>query len=120
MEELIDIGKYRSFIADTTLVKKSGKLKRIVGMILEGDGPAVAVGSICTIFPLSGKAPVQAQVVGFQDNKTLLMPLGDILGVEPGSTIEVTEETPSFSVTPHLLGRIIDGLGNHSDSFHII
>ena len=115
MEELIDIGKYRSFIADTTLVKKSGKLKRIVGMILEGDGPAVAVGSICTIFPLSGKAPVQAQVVGFQDNKTLLMPLGDILGVEPGSTIEVTEETPSFSVTPHLLGRIIDGLGNPLD-----
>ena len=115
MEEVIDIGKYRNFIAETSLVKKSGKVKRIVGMIVEGDGPPVAVGSICIIKPINGKAPVQGQVVGFQDNKILLMPLGDIYGVEPGSVIESAEETPTFSVTPHLMGRVIDGLGNPLD-----
>ena len=115
MEETIDIGKYLDFISETRLVKKSGKVKRIVGMILEGDGPPVAVGSICTIIPISGKVSVKAQVVGFQDNKILLMPLGDILGIEPGSIIEATEENPTFSVTPHLMGRVIDGLGNPLD-----
>ncbi len=111
MQTSIDISKYRSFIADTRLVKKSGKVKRIVGMILEGDGPPCAVGATCIIFPLSGRDPVKAQVVGFQDNKTLLMPLGDIFGIEPGSKIEAEEDSPSFSVTPTLIGRVIDGTG---------
>ncbi|MFQ5673954.1 MAG: FliI/YscN family ATPase [Nitrospinales bacterium] len=115
METVIDLKKYRSFIADTSLVKKSGKVRRLVGMILEGDGPASPVGSLCRVVPRSGKTPIQAQVVGFRDNNTLLMPLGDIFGIEPGSIIETTEEFPSFNISPHLLGRVIDGLGEPLD-----
>jgi flagellum-specific ATP synthase len=115
VEASIDLSKYRSFIANTRLVKKSGKVTRIVGMILEGDGPPCSVGATCSIFPLSGKDPVKAQVVGFQDNKVLLMPLGDIFGIEPGSKIEAEEDSPSFSVSPNLIGRIIDGAGEPID-----
>jgi len=115
MDTVIDLKKYRSFITDASLVKKSGKVRRLVGMILEGDGPASPVGSLCLVVPRSGKAPIQAQVVGFRDNNTLLMPLGDIFGIEPGSTIETTEEFPSFNVSPQLLGRVIDGLGDPLD-----
>jgi flagellum-specific ATP synthase len=54
-------------------------------------------------------------VVGFRDNKTLLMPLGDIYGIAPGCTIEVTEEQPSFSVSSEMIGRVLDGNGKPID-----
>lgn len=111
MEDTIDLSKYRAFIDHTSMVKKSGKVKRVIGMVIEGDGPAASVGSLCLVSPRTGKAPVQAQVVGFRDNKTLLMPMGDIFGIEPGSIIETTEESPSFNVSSRLLGRVIDGMG---------
>ena len=115
METTVDLKKYRSFIENTALVKKSGRVRRLVGMILEGDGPASPVGSLCRVISHSGKESIQAQVVGFQNNNTLLMPLGDIYGIEPGSIIETAEEFPSYSVSSNLLGRVIDGLGDPLD-----
>ena len=81
MEDTIDLKKYASHIASSTLVKKSGRVKRVIGLILEGDGPAVSVGSLCAIHSRKGNPPVDAQVVGFRDNCTLLMPMGDMVGI---------------------------------------
>ena len=105
MEATIDLKKYSSFIDKTNFVKKTGRVNRIVGLILEGDGPAVSVGSICTIYP-NNRSPIQAQVVGFKDKNILLMPLGDIIGIEPGSVIESREEYPTYKVGNALIGRI--------------
>mgnify|MGYP002630535955 CR=1 FL=1 len=110
MEATIDLKKYSSFIEKTDFVKKTGRVNRIIGLILEGNGPAVSVGSICTIYP-HNRPPVQAQVVGFRDKNTLLMPLGDIIGIEPGSIIEATEESPTYKLGDALIGRVIDGNG---------
>ena len=110
MEATIDLKKYSSFIEKTDFVKKTGRVTRIIGLILEGNGPAVSVGSICTIYP-SNRPPIQAQVVGFRDRNILLMPLGEIIGIEPGSIIESTEEFPSYKVGNALIGRVIDGNG---------
>ena len=110
MEATIDLKKYSSFIEKSNFVKKTGRVNRIVGLILEGDGPAVSVGSICTIYP-NNRPPIQAQVVGFKDKNILLMPLGDIIGIEPGSLIESREEYPTYKVGNALIGRIIDGNG---------
>ena len=114
MDAVIDLKKYNSFIAKTDFVKKTGRVNRIVGLVIEGDGPAVSVGSLCNIYP-SNRPTIQAQVVGFQDKKILLMPLGDIMGIEPGSIIESTEEFPAFQVSNALIGRIIDGNGEPID-----
>ncbi|SVD08909.1 uncharacterized protein METZ01_LOCUS361763, partial [marine metagenome] len=108
MKEAIDLKKYSSFVDTCSLVKKTGKLNRIIGLLIEADGPGVAIGSICTI-KSQIRPPVKAQVVGFRDNRTLLMPLGDIFGIEPGCVIEASEEQPSFSVSPEMLGRVLDG-----------
>ncbi len=110
MGPLIDLKKYSSFINKTDFVSKTGKVNRVIGLVLEGDGPAVSVGSLCTISP-SNRPPIQAQVVGFRNQSTLLMPLGDIIGVEPGSTIEVIEEYPAFKVSIGMVGRVLDGNG---------
>jgi flagellum-specific ATP synthase len=58
---------------------------------------------------------VLAQVVGFRNNQTLLMPLGDFDGIEPGCVIEATEEQPSFGVSSEMIGRVLDGNGNPID-----
>ena len=104
MEETIDLKKYRSFIENTSFVRKTGKVNRIIGLILEGNGPAASVGSICTIYPGNDRPPVEAQVVGFRDNHTLLMPLGELIGVQPGSIIESADEYPTVNVSPKLIG----------------
>ncbi|PIP73321.1 MAG: flagellum-specific ATP synthase FliI [Nitrospinae bacterium CG22_combo_CG10-13_8_21_14_all_47_10] len=110
MNTVIDLKKYSTFIKKTDFVKKTGRVSRIIGLVIEGNGPAVSVGSICTIYP-NNRPPIQAQVVGFQNRSTLLMPLGDILGIEPGSIIESTEESPTYQLSQALVGRIIDGNG---------
>ena len=110
METTIDLKKYNRFIEKNNFVKKTGRVNRVIGLVLEGNGPAVSVGSICTIHP-NNRAPVQAQVIGFREKNTLLMPLGDINGIEPGSIIESMEEYPTYKVGKALIGRIIDGNG---------
>lgn len=115
MENTIDLKKYSAIIADTLLVKKCGRVSRVIGLVVEGDGPAVSVGSLCTIYPRKGKTPVDAQVVGFRDKCTLLMPMGDMVGIEPGSMIELKEDAPTFNVSMGLLGRVIDGTGKPLD-----
>jgi len=114
MEDTIDIKKYRSFVETSSFVKKTGKISQIIGLLIESNGPGVSIGSICTI-QSKNRPPVEAQVVGFRDNKTLLMPLGDIYGIAPGCTIEVTEEQPSFSVSSEMIGRVLDGNGKPID-----
>ncbi len=115
MIKTIDLKKYHSQIDTTSFVKKKGKVSRIIGLILEGDGPAASVGSLCTVYPLGNCPPVEAQVVGFRDSRTLLMPLGEIIGIEPGSVIESKEDYPTFNVSPNLIGRVIDGTGEPLD-----
>jgi len=114
MKEAIDLEKYCSFVGTSSLVKKTGKLSRIIGLIIEADGPGVAIGSICTVNS-QVRSPIKAQVVGFRDNRTLLMPLDDIYGIEPGCVIEATEEQPSFSVSSKMIGRVLDGNGKPID-----
>lgn len=115
MEDTIDLKKYRSFIENSSFVRKTGRVNRIIGLILEGNGPAASVGSICTIHPGNNRPPVEAQVVGFRDNHTLLMPLGELIGVQPGSIIESEDEYPTVNVSPKLIGRVIDGNGRPLD-----
>ena len=110
MEATIDLKKYNSFIEKTDFVKKTGRVNRVIGLVLEGNGPAVSVGSVCTIYP-NNRPPVQAQVIGFRDKNTLLMPLGEMIGIEPGSVIESMDEYPTYKVGNALIGRIIDGNG---------
>ncbi len=61
---------------------------------------------------LFGAEPIDAEVVGFKDGKTLLMPLGDLRGVGIGSKIVSKKQAVNTVVGDNLLGRVIDGLGN--------
>ena len=110
----INFEKYRSSLAGTKAVRLHGKVTQVVGLVIEGYCPDTSVGAICEIKPLVGD-PIPAEVVGFRNNKTLLMPLGELRGVGLDSLISVRRDNASLGVGPLMLGRVIDGLGNPID-----
>ncbi|GFO58593.1 flagellum-specific ATP synthase FliI [Geomonas silvestris] len=110
----IDLSRYLKVVQGAKPVRFHGKVTQVVGLVIEGYCPETAVGSLCDVHS-EGADPIPAEVVGFRDNKTLLMPLGELRGVGLGSLISVRREKAALGVGPELLGRVIDGLGEPID-----
>lgn len=110
----LNLMKYRLALKNTKPVRLHGKVTQVVGLVIEGYCPDTSVGAICEIKPVEGD-PILAEVVGFRNNKTLLMPLGELRGVGLDSLISVRRDNASLGVGPLMLGRVIDGLGNPID-----
>ncbi len=96
-------------------VKQMGRVVKIVGLTIESLGPQVSVGDACMITSVKNHKKVLAEVVGFKDNRILLMPLDDMEGIGPGSHVESIGHPLKVSVSNQLLGRILDGLGKPID-----
>jgi flagellum-specific ATP synthase len=111
---MIDLSRYLPVVDAAKPVRFHGKVTQVVGLVIEGYCPGAAVGSQCEVHS-DGGAPILAEVVGFRDNKALLMPLGELRGVGLGSLISVRRVNAALGVGPALLGRVIDGLGNPID-----
>ena len=96
-------------------IRLRGKVNHMVGLVIESNGPPVSVGELCEIRNTGLSDSVDAEVVGFRDNKVLLMPLGPVDGVGPGSTVAASREPFSVRVGEDLLGRVLNGLGRPID-----
>lgn len=114
-ETLFDIEKYLGSISAADPIRLSGIISTIIGLTIESTGPASSIGELCLVENQNSGCCVEAEVVGFKGNKVLLMPLGEIQGVAPGSTVTATGEPFSVAVGEELLGRILDGLGKPID-----
>lgn len=90
-----------------------GAVSDVRGLVVEGTGPFVPVGSNVTIH--SGQSEMAAQVVGFKKQNILLMPYGEIQGLAPGATITATSTSGDVLVSNGLLGRVVDAMGNPID-----
>lgn len=104
-----------AILDDVNTIKVMGKVTRIIGLVVEGFCPNSSIGSLCQITPLDGKKPVFAEIVGFQNHRALLMPLGDLRGLGPGSLISIVRESATIKVGNNLLGRVIDGMEKPHD-----
>jgi flagellum-specific ATP synthase len=102
-------------IDDMDTVKINGRITRVVGLVMEGLGPGSSVGEFCHVYPKDDGVPIQCEVVGFSDDKILLMPLGEVRGIGPGSKIVAKKNSVAVSVGRKLLGRTLDALGNPID-----
>ncbi|PID77215.1 MAG: flagellum-specific ATP synthase FliI [Deltaproteobacteria bacterium] len=92
-------------------IKVWGKVTRIIGLVVEGYCPNASIGSLCKISPLDKDGePIFAEVVGFRDLRALLMPLGEVRGLGPGSLIRVVRDSAAIRVGSGLLGRVIDAM----------
>ncbi|MEK7286227.1 MAG: FliI/YscN family ATPase [Nitrospirota bacterium] len=108
------IDSYIDQIEMLDLMPSRGRISNVVGMILEGFVAHCVLGDICEIESAHNK--VLAEVVGFRDNKVLLMPLSELTGVGPGGAItRLGSEASSVPVSEALLGRVLDGLGRPID-----
>jgi len=92
-----------------------GKLVRMVGLTLEATGCQAAIGSRCHITAPSG-ASVEAEVVGFADERLFLMPIGSVHGLTPNALVIPVPGDTEVEVGDALIGRVIDGAGRPLDS----
>jgi len=91
-----------------------GRLTRIVGLTLEAVGCNVALGDHCEIDMSHGRS-MEAEVVGFADNRVFLMPLGTVDGVKPGARVRPVQRSKEVPVGYGLLGRVLNGVGDPLD-----
>jgi flagellum-specific ATP synthase len=92
----------------------TGRVRRVAGLIAECEGLTAPVGAVCAIQPASGPA-LRAEVVGFRDDATLLMPFGEVAGVRRGDDVVCLQQAPRVAVGDALLGRVLDAEGNPLD-----
>ncbi len=92
-----------------------GRVTRVVGLVIEAAGVDVAKGELCRVRSLTHETSVLAEVVGFHERGVLLMPLGEVDGIHPGSAVEPLGRSLGVEVGPGLLGRTVDGLGQPLD-----
>jgi len=112
----LDFNRYNRILDQINPIKVNGTVSEIIGLMVEGHGPASSVGEMCNIFANGGSCEtLRAEVVGFRKGKVLLMPLDHLQGVGPGCKIVSLGRKASIAVGKKLLGRIIDGLGNPID-----
>lgn len=113
---LVDLTKYRSIVQRLDTVRANGLVTQVIGLVVESIGPAAQIGEVCEIRSGGRSAPtVKAEVVGFKSNRVLLMPLGEMTGIKPGSEVIATGDMPQVTVGDFLLGRVLDGLGAPAD-----
>ncbi|MPM20339.1 putative ATP synthase YscN [bioreactor metagenome] len=96
-------------------MKLSGKIAEIIGLVIEAHGPNANLGELCYIRPRNRNFLIPAEVVGFRQNRVLLMPVGEMDGIGPGCEVISAQQTLKVPVGPQLLGRILDGLGKPMD-----
>lgn len=115
MELTINFDKYNK-ILEQSLIKKKGKIVNVVGLTLESAGPDAKLGDVCYIYPEGEDIkPILAEVVGFKEGKTQLMPYDVTDGIGLGNVVENTGETLKVWVGSELLGKCLDGLGRPLD-----
>ncbi|TRW28648.1 flagellar protein export ATPase FliI [Criibacterium bergeronii] len=107
--------KYFDKLSDVSLVSYKGRVSKVVGLTIESTGPQVQIGEVCQIYPVKSENPILAEVVGFTDTAVLLMPLGDMQGIGPGSVVIAAGNSLEVQVGHELLGRVLDGLGQPID-----
>ncbi|HEU5140974.1 MAG TPA: flagellar protein export ATPase FliI [Bacillales bacterium] len=91
--------------------KRYGKVTRVVGLTVESKGPSASVGDVCYIHIDRSNRMVKAEVVGFRDEKVLLMPFHSVQEISPGSFVETTGKPLEIKVGHELLGEILDSDG---------
>ncbi|MEW6756145.1 MAG: FliI/YscN family ATPase [Candidatus Latescibacterota bacterium] len=102
-------------VAQTDPRVRYGKVSELVGLVIESQGPGeVAPGEICLLGERE-PGPVRAEVVGYRDRRVLLMPLGEVGSIRPGTAVFPTRGSLRVPVGPSLQGRILDGLGRPQD-----
>ncbi len=103
-------------IREADLARRHGFVTNLIGLIIEATGLQAEVGEVCLVGTDRNREAVSAEVVGFREGRTLLMPLGELHGIGPGTRVLASGAPFRIAVGENLLGRIVDGLGIPEDA----
>lgn len=109
----LDVKTCLDLLSDINPVLTFGKVSKVIGLVVEGQGIKAPLGSICRLLPdeKNHDNSINAEVVGFRDGAVLFMPYEDMRGIKPGTLIKNTSMPPLIPVGKKLLGHAIDAFG---------
>lgn len=106
----------RDRLPKTELVPVNGKVVEVIGIVIESKGPDIQIGDLCEVRTRNRDVPpLQCEVVGFRGDRVLLMPLGEVRRIGPGSDVFSMGKSLGVRVGFDLLGRVLGGLGEPLD-----
>ena len=114
LKPIIKWDKYQEALRSCQPIKMEGKIVKVAGIVAQANGPGMSIGSLCSIRNGSGQN-MQAEVIGFNDKRVIVMPFGEMRGIEPGSRIVDINKRPAIKVGEAYLSRVVDGLGHPID-----
>ncbi|MBI3964353.1 MAG: FliI/YscN family ATPase [Chloroflexi bacterium] len=112
---MIDLERYHSALRNRSALRYQGRVAQVIGLAIEVEGLRLAVGEVCRIHPESSDTWISAEVVGFREDRLIVMPFSDTQGVRPGSAVYPRGRGFYVPVGPSLLGRVINGLAQPMD-----
>ena len=112
----VDLPAVHQRIQQAVPIKLHGRVTQVVGLTIEAQGINACIGEVCTITGPTAEQSIYAEVVGFKERNSILMPLGELQGIYPGCLVLPTGQALSIPVGTHLLGKVLDGLGIPIDS----
>jgi type III secretion protein N (ATPase) len=110
----IDLSRYHQMVKEAQLVRIRGRVTELTGLVIKAAVPGVRVGEVVEIKGRN-RAAVKAEVVGFQGEEVMLMPLGELSGIGTDSEVIPTGRPLTIKVGDGLLGRVLGGLGTPID-----
>ncbi len=117
MGRLLDLKEYCDSLEGAAPFLIKGKLTKAVGLVLETRYPGLSIGKICRIENEKSGASdcIKAEVIGFNNDKSILMPYGDTSGISLDSNVLLLDEEEKFPAGEGLKGRVLDSFGNPLD-----
>lgn len=109
-------------ISNITTLKKFGKVTRVVGLMIESQGPDSSIGDVCKIHvnsPTNGHQIILAEVVGFKDEIVVLMPYSSLREISIGCLVEGTGKPLEVKVGPELIGKVLDSMGEPYEGYSL-
>ncbi|MBM4340046.1 MAG: FliI/YscN family ATPase [Deltaproteobacteria bacterium] len=97
------------------MIRCYGRVLQVVGLVIEGAGPHLAIGEVCHIERGKDEEPILAEVVGFREKRMLIMPLGETRGIQPGNRIIPMGSPARVQTGMGLLGRVLNAMGDPID-----
>lgn len=110
----VDLSSFARSLDNCNSLRVSGRVVQVIGLTIEAVGLDCQIGEVCEIQARSGEK-ILSEVVGFRNSTTLLMPLGNMEGIQPDSSVYPQKTVLRAPVGSQLLGRVLDGLGEPMD-----
>ncbi|MGD0797073.1 MAG: FliI/YscN family ATPase [Acidobacteriaceae bacterium] len=108
------LAPYTHYLEAGSTLRWKGRVRQVVGNLIESEGPFCSVGESCEIVGAAGRS-YAGEIVGFRGSTMLSMAADNPQGVRFGDQIMTWGARPSVRVGPELLGRVIDPSGNALD-----